>query len=295
MYVDVLLFENFIIDFFILSITSRFSRLKTTTWKLMLGSAIGALYIVTFFFPSLKFFLTLSIKIAVSILMIIVVFSPERFRDFFKVLSVFYIISFAFGGAVFSLFYFIGEGNIINGVFVIKNFPSSILITGLALGYLLLTFCWDYIKNKIINEELIYDVIIELDNKTAEINAILDTGNSLKDPLSNFPVIVAEYEAIKGLLPNKLSVIFNNNMNDIDFEQLYKTLGGIGLAFKIRLIPFTSLGKQNGILVGIKPDVVKLSGNKYEKIVKDVIIAIYNRRISKNGEYSALLYPEIFN
>lgn len=295
MYVDVLLVENFIINFLILNITSRFSKIKTTRGKLIIGSAFGALYVLIVFFPSLKIFFTLSMKIAVSILMIIIVFTPEKFREFFKVLSIFYIISFAFGGAAFSLFYFIGDGNVLNGVFYIKDFPLSLLITAFALGYMLLTFCFGYIHKKILNEGLIFDVTIEIDCKKAELCAILDTGNNLKDPISDFPVIVAEYGAIKEILPHELSVIFNDDRNEIDFQQLYNTLGNTDLIVRIRLIPFSSLGKENGMLVGIKPDIVKLKGKKHNKEVKDVIIGVYKKRISQNGEYKALLYPEIFN
>jgi stage II sporulation protein GA (sporulation sigma-E factor processing peptidase) len=205
-------------------------------------------------------------------------------------------VTFSLGGAAFALFYLTGQGKIMNGILYISNinnFPVSLLIMGIGLGYLLLVFCWDYIQSRIIGDELIYDVIIELNNKKIEVNAILDTGNSLKDPISNLPVIVVEYEAIKQALPDKMAVIFNSNRDDISYEKLCSILEKTDLLFKIRLIPFSTLGRQNGMLIGVKPDNVRLTGKKCKREVKNVVIGICNNKISKTGEYKALLYPEI--
>lgn len=293
MYVDLLLIENFIINLIIMHITSRLSKVKTTKIKLILGSALGALYVLVVFFPSLKIFLTLLMKIAVSILMIIIVFTPERFKDFFKTLAIFYIVTFAFGGAAFALFYLTGQGKVINGIFFINSFPSSLLVIALGVGYILLVSCWDYIQNRIMNESFMYNLEIQINNKNIKVDAILDTGNSLKDPISNLPVIVVEYDAIKLALPDRMSNIFGSQKDDVNYERLYKLLENTDWIFKIRLIPFSTLGKQNGILVGIKPDGVTLSSKKYIKEIKDVVIGIYNNKLSKTGEYKALLYPEI--
>lgn len=295
MYVDVLLFENFIINYFILKITSKFSKLKTTRIKLAIGAIIGALYIFIVFFPSLKIFFTISMKIAVSILMITVAFTPEKFRDFFRLLGIFYIVSCAFGGAAFALFYFMGRGNTSNGAFYIKDFPVSLLVTAFALGYLLLNYCWSYVQKRVVSENLIYKVIVQLDDRQAEFDGILDTGNSLKDPITSFPVIVVEYEVLQCILPEKLSDVFGCSGQDVDLVKLYELVDASGLTLRMRLIPFSSLGKQNGMLIGIKPDAVKLNSNNSSKEVKDVIVGIYNNKISKNGEYRALLCPEIIN
>lgn len=56
----------------------------------------------------------------------------------------------------------------------------------------------------------------------------------------------------------------------------------------MKLIPFSSLGKQNGMLIGIKPEYVTLE--KEEEIKKEkIIIGIYNKSLTKKGEYRALV------
>lgn len=292
MYVDVILFINFVIDYLLLNITYRLTKLRTSRTRLLIGAAIGAAYMVSVFIPMLRVFLSPAIKFAVSVLMIIVSFAPEKFRDFFKLLAIFYIVTFAFSGASFSLFYFTGGGSVYNGAYYIKDFPLSVLITAFAIGYLLLVYCWDYIQNRILNDELTYSITIVIDKRQAVINALLDTGNSLRDPISNFPVVVVEYEALYDILPEELAGLYQNN-NDIDFNCLCELADNRDWKLKIRLIPFTSIGRQNGMLIGIKPDLVKICARKYNRETDSVIVGICSNKISKDGQYKALLYPEI--
>lgn len=62
---------------------------------------------------------------------------------------------------------------------------------------------------------------------------------------------------------------------------------------KLKLIPFSSLGKQNGMLIGIRPEYVKVITDEQEKINKNVIIGIYEKSLTKKGEYQALIGIEL--
>lgn len=292
MYVDVILFTNFVIDYLLLNITYKFSKFKTSRVRLLIGAAIGAVYTISVFYPALRIFLSPVIKFAVSVLMIITAFAPERFKDFFKLLALFYVITFAFSGVSFSLFYFTGKGIVNNGVYYIKDFPVSILITAFAIGYLLLIYIWDYIQSRVLNDELTYNITIVIDERQVAIDAILDTGNSLRDPISNFPVLVVEYDALHDILPEEMAELYRDS-TDIDVDCLYKLVDNTDWKLKIRLIPYKSLGSQNGMLIGIKPDSVRICTSKYVRETDRVIVGICSNKISKDGQYKALLYPEI--
>ena len=58
---------------------------------------------------------------------------------------------------------------------------------------------------------------------------------------------------------------------------------------KLKFIPFSSLGKQNGMLLGIKPEYIKVISNETETVNENVIIGIYNKSLTKRGEYRALV------
>ena len=49
------------------------------------------------------------------------------------------------------------------------------------------------------------------------------------------------------------------------------------------------------MLLGFKPDNIILKEDDEEKIILDIIIGIYNSKLSDDEEYMALLHPEIFN
>ncbi|WP_459195388.1 sigma-E processing peptidase SpoIIGA [Wukongibacter baidiensis] len=292
-YAEYLFLENFIMNFIILHITSYFCKYQGKTFKLGLGAAVGALYAFIIFFPSLHFLLSFSMKLVASMLIIVISFTPEKFRDFFKYLSVFYLVSFVFGGTAFALFYFTNFNTILsNGIFYSNNFSFRALFYSVAVAYVLIVISIGFLKNKINKENLYKQIIIEFDSKKKEINALIDTGNTLADPISQFPVIVVEYNAIEELLPDGIKDIFRDD-NSKKLENVSTILQSSNWMNRFRIIPFTSLGKENGILIGFKPDKVMLEIKGDEMNITKTIIGISTNRLSKNGDYRALLNPDI--
>ena len=62
---------------------------------------------------------------------------------------------------------------------------------------------------------------------------------------------------------------------------------------RLKLIPYSSLGKQNGMLVGIKPEYIEIENEEQIKKIENVIIGIYNKSLTKKGEYRALVGIEL--
>ncbi len=54
----------------------------------------------------------------------------------------------------------------------------------------------------------------------------MDTGNNLKDPLNNQPVIIVEQDALKGLLPPEIERVVAEVENGGAFRAA--TLGNVG-------------------------------------------------------------------
>ncbi len=127
---------------------------------------------------------------------------------------------------------------------------------------------------------------ISIEEKSVFTKVILDTGNFLKDPLTNMPVIVVEKEILKGIIPKYI------------LENLEKIAVGEYLDLKeyiskIRIIPYTSIGKENGILTGIKVDSIRIEMEERAIKIKNVIIGIYNGVLNKSGKYHGLIGLEI--
>ncbi len=292
-YAEYLFLENFIMNFIILHITSKFGKYQSGNMKLIIGAAIGAMYSFIIFFPSLHFFLSFSMKLVISMLIIVITFTPHKFRDFFKYLSIFYLVSFAFGGTAFAIFYFTNFQSIVsNGIFYSNSISFKLLLYSVAIGYFLIVLTLNLMKNKVSKERIYNEIIVEFDNKKKEINALIDTGNSLLDPISKFPVIIVEYNAIEELLPENIKKIFIRDNID-NLEKISTILQTSSWISRFRMIPFTSLGKENGMLIGFKPDNVEVNydGNRFT--LNKIIIAISSNKLSKNGDYNALINPDI--
>jgi stage II sporulation protein GA (sporulation sigma-E factor processing peptidase) len=120
----------------------------------------------------------------------------------------------------------------------------------------------------------------------------VDTGNSLRDPLSHAPVIVAEFDSVKAFLPDSIKLLFYEKQEN-SLQNLLMSAHGDDFTGRLRMIPYESLGKQNGLLIGFRPDRVEIMTDKNTIALSEVVIGIYNRSLSRNGDYQGLLNPEL--
>ena len=293
-YAEYLLLENIIINFIILYVTKKITRTKTSKLRLFIAALIGSIYTLVAFFPSLQFMAKFSIKISISMLMIILAFNPERLNLFFKQISTFYVVSFAFAGAIIGIFYILNN-NLNLTKFSFKNSDELIkfLITGIVIAILLIRYILKFYQFRVGKENYITNVVIGLNDKEVELMALIDTGNSLKEPISQMPVIVAEYRVLEGILPELIKKMYLNK-KDLDLNFMANIMEEMGDDIKLRLIPFKSIGNENGILIGFKPDKIKVYlENETKSLTEDIIVAIYNDKLATDEQYNGLLHPEI--
>jgi len=286
--------ENVIINYIILYVTKKITRTETSKSRLLIAALIGSVYTLVMFFPSLNFMTKFTVKVAISVLIIIFAFNPEKFSNFIRLLSTFYVTAFVFAGATFALFYVMNTNfSVYNGVFYIKDFPIRFLILGITLSFILIKYVFKYLQIKLGKTDVLTNVIINLNNKQANIVALVDTGNSLKEPISQRPVIIVEFFAIKDLLPEKVQNLFLEN-EDLDLDEITDIMIESVDEIKLRVIPFKAIGTENGILLGFKPDEILIMNEATErKIEEEIVVGIYNNKLSNDNKYKGLLNPEI--
>ncbi|HHV26858.1 sigma-E processing peptidase SpoIIGA [Anaerosalibacter bizertensis] len=293
-YAEYLIMENVIINYIILYVTKKITRTETSKSRLLIAALIGSVYTLVMFFPSLNFMTKFTVKVAISVLIIIFAFNPEKFSNFIRLLSTFYVTAFVFAGATFALFYVMNTNfSVYNGVFYIKDFPIRFLILGITLSFILIKYVFKYLQIKLGKTDVLTNVIINLNNKQANIVALVDTGNSLKEPISQRPVIIVEFFAIKDLLPEKVQNLFLEN-EDLDLDEITDIMIESVDEIKLRVIPFKAIGTENGILLGFKPDEILIMNEATErKIEEEIVVGIYNNKLSNDNKYKGLLNPEI--
>ena len=288
-YVDIVLIENLFMDYIILFATGKINRCKISNFKLILSSLIGSGYAVLLFISNLEIYANIMIKILLSISMIYIAFTPKNLKTMIKQLLVFYLTSFAIGGCAFALLYFIKPQNIFmqNG-FMIGYYPLKIVFLAAIVGFILITNSFKMIRTKISKKDMFCNIQIIYKKNVSCCKSIIDTGNMLKDPITKTDVIIVEKEFLKNILPyyllNNIEEIMNGNLEKLcSIEELdeYRT--------KFRIVPFTSLGKENGMLLAFKPDkiIIDWEENKIEN--NKILIGIYEKNLTKSGIYNSLI------
>lgn len=224
--------------------------------------------------------------------MVYIAYKPQNIKILAKQILIFYLTSFLFGGVAFALIYVIKPQEILmkNGLFL-GTYPLKTVFIGAIIASIIVITAFKIVKNKISKKDMFCDIKIKLNGKEAKTVAMVDTGNMLKDPITGNPVIVVESTLLEEIIPKEIlknmDKIIGGELENVD-EDIKKEY-----VSKLKLIPYSSLGRQNGMLLGIKADEVEII--KEDEITKksNIIIGIYNKSLTKRGEYRALIGIEL--
>lgn len=288
-YLDVVIIENLIMNSIIMYATAIITKSKIKHIRILISSLIGAIYSVLSYISNLAIFSNLFTKILLSIIMVYIAFNPKDIKILGKITLLFYLTSFVFGGVAFAMIYIVKPQNILmkDGLFL-GTYPLKTIFLGAIVASIILITGFKVVKSKFSKKDMFCNINIKIQGKEKNIKVMVDTGNLLKDPISGMPVIVIEHTELYDILPKEIL----NNLEKIlggDLEEIPENIKNEYLS-KLRVIPYSSLGKQNGMLLGIKADEVKVE----EEIIKNnVIIGIYNKALTKRGEYNGLIGIEL--
>lgn len=278
-YLDIILIENILMNYIILYATGFIQKQKIKQIRLIISSTLGGAYAIISYLNIIPIYSNFFMKILLSIIMIYVAFNIQNIKKLLKTILLFYLSSFVMGGCALALLYIINPENISfkNGV-LIGTYPMKVTLIAGVVGFLIIQISFQINKRQMKKKDMICDLEISINKKKIKLKSYVDTGNMLKEPLTKEPVIIVEKE--------KLNNIINVNIEEIlggDDKKIEK--------IKFRIIPFKTIGKENGILIGIKPDFVKIIFEDNEKYVENVIIGMYDKKIGK--EYQALIGLEL--
>ena len=275
-YVDVLIIVNLFVNYFILLTTSKFLNLKLKLSRLILGEILGAIYSLYIFIAEPNLFVSVLVKLFMSIIMVAAAFEFNKIKQFLKIIVCFYAVNFAFSGTMFTLWCFLKpNGMIINNDIVYFNISPLTLIISTVVSYTIIEIINRVIEKKQLKSSK-YEIGIKFKDKYIVLNAKIDTGNLLKEPFSNLPVIVVKKSEINLLIPE--FNIFENIENQNEIKKL-----------KVRMIPFKTVS-GTGILPAFKPEYVVLKGN----LKKQAYVAVCSDEYFSEG-ISCLVNPEILD
>ncbi len=297
--IDILFFNDFLMSLVLLWATAKFAGLKVRLWR-MIGSALfGSIYTVILVLPLFRgltdimyFIFHLFLNLVVATIMIKIAFGSMKRQKFIKTLGYFYLITFLAGGAAFSIYFVVGASPTkwIFDWINLSNAYGWLYFAAIILVFFVGRHGWNLIRERLFKEQYHLKFIVWIEDRPIEIMGLLDTGNLLKDPVTNMPVIVIEKEIISEFFPIELREILDNKEMDIvdQVESLFKTTW----FNRFRIIPFSSLGIKGGLLIGLRPDRVEILGRE-NPYIERVILALHQGELDLEGEYQALLHPNL--
>jgi stage II sporulation protein GA (sporulation sigma-E factor processing peptidase) len=290
LYVDVWLLRlgcNFIFEYLLLWATATITHTRTRPSRLCAGSLVGTIHYALYLLaglgliPLYGLLRFLPVVLLVSLLMILATFYPVSWKRLLSVSGHFYSIGFVAAGVGMAAAYVFGGPT--SPQFTIGTIVSILTIL------LIAEIGWGIVHETIANRVYRVPVDILCDEAHIHTTALVDTGNHLKDPLNRQSVIIVDSRALTGLLPEELLKII------IDLGRGEQTaidqLGQLkAWQTRLRLIPFSSIGKDNGLLIGFRPDEVRIGGRLVPGHIPPTI-AVHPFCLDPNDEYMALVPP----
>lgn len=296
-YLDILIIINLIMNYFLLWTTGRLAKINYKIWRLILSSVCGTLYTILVLFPQMQGLDNLIIYCLISIIMIIIAYFPLRWKQFFKVLGYFYLITFLAAGVLMAGYNLNLQSQFseLTGGFNLSLRDTWIFLLGILVLWLIGKFSWRIFQGQISRGNLLMPLVIKFEQKELKLQALVDTGNQLKDPLTETPVIIVELDYLLDVFSPQIQEIFTDYNLESEIKGVATALSNTTWANRFRLIPFSAVGNQGGLLIGLKPDEVKMNLQKEEVVTDNVIIGVYEQKFEQEADYAALVNPELID
>lgn len=264
LYIDVFFLVNFMMDCILLKIVHKVLKCPATHGSICIGAILGAvLTCIVVVVPGLnmpvKFVLFHGV---INIVMIKTGLKLRWDRTFVKAYILLYICAFLMGGIMEYFHQYIRVGS---------------LFFALALaGYYASLGIWNFFTYLAMRHTGRCKVWLVKGEKECQAEALIDTGNRLRDALTGKAVSIVSVDVAKKL---GFSIPYGNQAEGSQERQ------------GIRYIPYHSVGKTQGIMPVITPDRMCIDTGKQIWIDKPVV-AVCEEYITMD-DYEMLINPDL--
>jgi len=222
---------------------------------MILSAFFGAAgYIAVIFLPPVSYQVKVLLGFSsISVLMVFVIYPKCELSFLIKALLHMYGFTFLLGGVLL----FIKKYSTPQG-----DGAWRYILLASALIYFLLCFL---LKRK---REAVKECKVSLlcGEKQLVLRALVDSGNMLVEPISGKPVSVMEAHRLE-----EAGIVLREE--------------------KCKVIPYHSVGKRNGILIGYEFPQMVLHMEKEDRRLEKVIIAVSQDKLFRGGKYEMILHP----
>lgn len=273
--VDVLFLLNFGVDLAWLWGTARMAGSPVRPWRLGAAAAIGALLAVAYYFPIGAALRTLPGIAAGTGAILGIAFVPCRMGQFLRLGAV-YLVA---GGAQAGIALLLATRRTSMGV---AGTDDALVAVGVTLFGVGARYLWEVLRDRSQLVRSLHLLEVEVSGRTAVVAALLDTGNSLRDPLTGTPAAIVEVGALESMLPravrDAIAAGWPRGVEPIPSDWLPRC----------RLLPFRSVSSPAGVMLAIRPDRLTLVRSE-GRIECRALVAVSPEPLHPDRTYRALL------
>lgn len=231
-YIDGVMMVNFLVDFLLLLGTNRLAGFSSDKKRLTAAALLGAVYSGVCLLPDFRFLGNLFWRMVSLALMGVIAFGWNRTA--LRRCGVFLFLSLALGGLAVS----IGQADF-----------YALLLAGGGL-WLLCRTAFPAVPGS----QEYFSLEIRNGERTVQLLALRDTGNTLRDPVTGEQVLIISAKAAELL-------------TGLTVQQLQHPLQTITVYPGLRLIPFRTVGQRSGMMLAMSFSDVTIDGRKTKALV----------------------------
>lgn len=281
-YIDTLFLLNAVVDYLLLLASARLAGEPLRRCRFALGAALGGAYAVALFLPGLGFLAHPLCRVGSAVLMLLTAYGGSR--RLLRQGVLFAALTCALGGGVVAIGLMGGTGLTLGGGVFYSALDLKVVLLSAAVCYGVVTLVLQRLSRHSASGGELVSARLCLGGRSAELTALVDTGNTLTDPASGRPVIVAEGERIAPLFPKER----RPGPADLWDPAAGMTRLGTGeWRARFRLLPYRSVGVDRGLLLAVRADELELDGQGRGP----VLVALSPTPVSDGGGYQALIGP----
>ena len=260
-YIESFFLINLVFLYSIWNITAAVLSCSVTQKRLLMVSVLGAFVVCLFLFLPMVMWSRLVFGSLASMFLGIGFLFPKRKR-YSVVVMVICITSVLLGGSLSLL----QKWNWMKEASLFKISALSLLFS---IGSKFIVEKFFFARQK-----LLYPVTLIDEDMEIHMTALLDTGNGLIEPISKKPVCLVGKN------------VFEENRAKEGGRKEFQPQ-------KFRVIPYHSVGKENGILSGYEMDRLIIDTDERKVIIEKPMIGISDVPVSGNDSYQMILQPEL--
>ncbi len=278
-YVDTLFFLNLLVDYLLLLLTARLTGVYRSRGWLAVGAAIGAILAVALYFPPIPFVPGLLLRGGVCVVTVLAAFGKQPLSILARLCGTFLFLTLVLAGAVFA--FSVGKAGEmlqngvlyldISGIVMFISFTALYLLSGLVLG-----------KGKAQVGRVRREILLKTASNEVRFQALCDSGNLLRDPISGRRVMLVESQLAARLFDGPGAALLQNLQHQRPEEVLPQLRRCCKTAFW--LLPVHTVNRESMLIV-FRPERMWVDG----RATSEYLIGLSPTALEIGGDCQALI------